>query len=221
MNSRDDIFNIKPVNQRIKRESRRLSFTFYQAFYGPLVFLRAVYRQVILLALMFAWGATIFFFFEHLPVLSSFLASVSTITTIGLYVPNGGNFFTMNPFESVLLIIMIIISVGTGASILQSSVNTVVNGDLAKGEAEKQLIKKLKQHVIVFGYSHLGRYVMEKLNEIGLDYVVITKDPHIYNELLKKDVFAVLEYETQPIAALSAAGIDSSCHSCCSPRKRP
>jgi hypothetical protein len=110
---------------------------------------------------MFAWGATIFSYFGQLPILSAFLASVSTITTIGLYVPNGGNFLTINPVESVLLIIMIIISVGAGASILQSSINTVVNGDLAKGQAEKRLIKKLKQHVIIFGYSHLGRYAAE------------------------------------------------------------
>jgi len=54
----------------------------------------------------------------------------------------------------------------------------------------------------------LGRYVAEKLEELGLDYVVITKDPTIYDDLLKKDVFAMLEYETQPIAALTAAGVD-------------
>ena len=208
MNSRDDIFTSEPVKRSIKRESRKLRFTFYQALYVPSVFLRAVYRQIIILGLMFAWGAAIFSYFGQLPILSAFLASVSTITTIGLYVPNGGNFLTINPVESVLLIIMIIISVGAGASILQSSINTVVNGDLAKGQAEKQLIKKLKQHVIIFGYSHLGRYVAEKLEELGLDYVVITKDPTIYDDLLKKDVFAVLEYETQPIAALTAAGVD-------------
>jgi voltage-gated potassium channel len=43
---------------------------------------------------------------------------------------------------------------------------------------------------------------------LGFDYVIITKDPIIYNELLKKDIFAVLEYETQPIIALKAAGIE-------------
>jgi hypothetical protein len=116
----------------------------------------------------------------------------------------------MNHAEAVLLIIMIIISVGAGASILQSSINTVVNGDLAKGEAEKHLIRKLKQHAIVFGYSPLGRYVVEKLDDLGFDYVVITKDPNIYNELLRKDVYTVLEYETQPIIALTAAGIDKA-----------
>jgi voltage-gated potassium channel len=208
MNHADAVLANRPTRRRIRKESRKFSFMFYQTLYGPIVFVKAVYRQIILLLAMFIWGAAIFSYFERLPFIDSLLASVSTITTIGLYVPNGGNFFTMNHTEAVLLIIMIIISVGAGASILQSSVSTVVNGDLAKGEAERHLIKRLKQHVIVFGYSHLGRYVTEKLDDLGFDYVVITKDPNIYNELLKKDVFAVLEYETQPIIALTAAGID-------------
>ncbi len=181
---------------------------FYQAFYGPIAFAKAVYRQVILLSLIIISGAAIFYYYDHLPILSSILASVSTITTIGFYVPNGGNFFTMNYMEAALLIVMIILSVGAGASIVQSSVSLLVDGQLAKSEAEKQLIKRIKKHVIVFGYSQLGRYVTEKLEALGFDFVIITKDPNMYNELLKKDVFVVLEYETQPIVALKAAGIE-------------
>ena len=70
------------------------------------------------------------------------------------------------------------------------------------------MIAKLKKHAIVFGYDHLGRYVTDKLDELGFDHVIITKDPIIYNQLLKNDMFAVLEYETQPITALKSAGIE-------------
>lgn len=208
MSYNDDILSNRTARQRIRKESRKLGFTFYQALYGPLVLVKAVYRQVILLSSMFLWGAAIFSYFDRLPIVDSLLASVSTITTIGLYVPNSGNFRTMNHVEAVLLIIMILVSVGAGASILQSSVNTMLTGELAKGEAEKHLIKKLKGHAIVFGYSHLGRYVIEKLDELGFDYVVITKDLNTYNDLLKKDIYAVFEYETQPIVALTTAGIE-------------
>jgi voltage-gated potassium channel len=211
MTSGDDIFTGRPVKRRgITRESRKIRFLFIEALYGPFVFLRATYRQVILLGLMFVWGAAIFSYYNGLPWLSSFLASVSTITTIGLYVPNNGNFVTMNHGEAFLLIIMIIVSVGAGASIVQSTVSTIANGDLAKGAAEKKLIAQLKGHVIVFGYSHLGRYVTEKLDDLGFDYVVLTRDPNIYHELVKKEIFAVLEYETQPIVALTAAGIEKA-----------
>ena len=205
-----DLILVKPRKAKLRRESRKLGFILYESFYGPLLFLKAVYRQIIILLGMFLWGTTIFSYYEHLPVLDSFLASVSTITTIGLYVPNGGNFFTLNRTEATLLIVMIIVSVGAGASIVQSTVNAAVGNALAKGEAEKRLISRLKKHVIVFGYSHMGRYVVEKLEELGFDYVVITKDNNVYQELLKKNVLAVLEFETQPIAALRSAGIENA-----------
>ncbi len=165
MNKTNHVITRRSVRRRGKRESRKLSFIFYQSLYGPSVFLRAVYRQVTILGLMFLWGAVIFSYFEHLPAIGALLASVSTVTTIGFYVPNGSNFFTMNPWEAVLLIIMIVISVGAGASILQSSINTIVKGDLAKIQAERKLLSRLKEHVIVLGYTHWGKYVMEKLEE--------------------------------------------------------
>jgi len=191
-----------------KRESRKLSFLFYEAVYGPLVLLKAVYRQLLILLAMFGWGGAIFAYYEHLPIVDAFLASVSTITTIGLYVPNGGNFLTLNRTEAGLLVVMIIISVGAGASILQSTVNAAVNTSLARGEAEKRLVGRLKGHVIIFGYTHMGRYVAEKLDEMGIDYVVTTKDPNTFQELLKQKILAVLEVETRPIKALNDAGIE-------------
>jgi len=187
-----------------------LSFIFYEALYGPIVFVRTVYRQLVVLTTMFILGAIIFAFFEHLPALDAMLASVSTITTIGLYVPNGGDFLTLNRAEAALLILMIIVSVGAGASIVQSTVNSVVNGDMARGEADKRLIARLKSHVIIYGYTHMGRYVADKLEELGLDYVVISRNPTVYQELVNKDIFAVLEHETNPIEALTAAGIEKA-----------
>jgi len=159
---------------------------------------------------MFGAGAAIFAHFEHLKPLNALLASVSTITTIGLYVPNGGNFQTLNPTEAELLIVLIIVSVGAAASLLQGTVSSVVGGDLARGEAERSLIRRMKGHVIVFGYAHLGRYVADKLVELGLDCVVVTHDPAIYDALTKRKVLAVLEHENRPIVALHEAHIETA-----------
>jgi len=200
----------EPATVRRRQESRRLSFILFEAMYGPIVLVRTVYRQLIVLMTMFIFGAVIFAEFEHLPALDAMLASVSTITTIGLYVPNGGNFLTLNRTEATLLILMIIVSVGAGASIVQSTVNSVVNGDMAKSEADKRLIARLKNHVIIYGYTHMGRYVADKLDELGLDYVVISRNPAVYQELVNKDMFAVIEHETQPIEALTAAGVEKA-----------
>jgi voltage-gated potassium channel len=209
MKASDDIFSTEPIKRR-KKQSRKFSFLLYQAVYGPAVFIRAVYRQIILLMAMFLWGTAIFSYYGKLPLISSFLASVSTITTIGLYVPNNGNFLTMPGGEAFLLIIMIIVSVGAGASILQGTVSTVVSGDLARTEADKKLIARLRGHVIVFGYGHLGKHVAQKLDDVGFDYVILTRDANLYHELVKRDIFAVLEFETHPVDALKQAGIDNA-----------
>lgn len=182
----------------------------YQSLYAPSIFLKAVYKQIVILGAMFAWGALVFSYYDHLPTISSLLASISTITTIGLYVPNGGNFLTLNRNEALLLMVMIVVSVGAAASLLQSTVNTVVNGDMARGEAEKSMIKRMKSHVIVFGYAHLGRYVADKLSELGFDFVVVTHDPAIYESLTKKRMMAVLEHENRPIVALKEANVETA-----------
>lgn len=178
--------------------------------YAPTILLKAIYKQLLLLAAMFGLGAWVFMYFEHLDFLTALLGSVSTITTIGLYVPGGGNISGIPSMEKILLIVMIIVSVGAAASLLQGTVNTVVNGDLARGAAERSLIKRMKGHVIVFGYAHLGRYVADKLGGLGIDYVIVTHDPAIYESLTKKKVLAVLEQENRPIVALKGAGIDSA-----------
>ncbi len=194
--------------RRTKRESEKLSFLLYQAMYEPVVFLKAVYRQLLFLLVMFVFGAAIFMYYEGLPLLDAFLASVSTITTIGLYVPHGGNFMTLPRGEAALLILLIILSVGAGASIVQSTASAVVKGEMAKGEAERKMISRLKGHAILFGYTHLGRYVAEKFEEMGMDYVVVTRDPHAYEDLLRRGILTVLEFESRPLDALREAGIE-------------
>jgi voltage-gated potassium channel len=191
-----------------RRRRARLGFAFYQAMYEPIVFLQVAYRQLIVLFIMFLSGAAIFAYYEHLPPIDAFLASVSTITTIGLYVPNGGNFVDLNRIEAILLIGMILISVGAGASILQATVGAFVNGNLARGKAEERLLARLQNHVIVYGYGHLGKYVVEKLDDLGMDYSVVTTDAQLHQTLVGNKVFAVLEHESRPMEALKGAGIE-------------
>jgi Trk K+ transport system NAD-binding subunit len=194
----------------VQKRRKNISFVLYEYLYKPIVLVKATYKQLVILAMMFVWGAGVFTYFERLPLIPAFLASVSTITTIGLYVPNGGNFLTMNTSEAVLLIIMIIVSVGAGASIVQSAVGAMMTGELAQGEAEKRLISKLKSHVIIFGYNHLGRYVAEKMDEMNVPYVVVQKDPQTHHALLNQKVLSVLERETHPLEALRQAGIEKA-----------
>lgn len=200
-----------PVRRRPRRRhSRTAGFLLYQALYTPFAFVRTVYAQLVVLGAMFGVGAAVFAHYEGLPPLDATLASVSTITTIGLYVPNGGNFRTLNHAEAFWLIGLIIVSVGAAASLLQTTVSAVVEGDLARGAAEKSLIRRLRGHAIIVGYSHLGRYVKGKLDDLGLDSVVVTRDPALYESLSKQKVLAVHEFENRPVVTLREAGVESA-----------
>lgn len=192
-----------------KRQSRKLSFLLYRMLYGPLSFVRAGYSQLLILLCMFIFGTFVFSRFEGLPGLLALFASVSTVTTIGLFTPNNGNVFAMNRNEVIMVIVLMIVSVGSGASLLQSTIS-VATSEHGRAEAKKRLVKRLKKHIIVYGYSHMGKYITQRLEEIGYDYVVITRIPDVYNELLRKDFFVVLETETDIIGALESAGIENA-----------
>jgi Trk K+ transport system NAD-binding subunit len=158
---------------------------------------------------MFIFGTWIFARFEGLPGLLALFASVSTVTTIGLFTPNNGNVFAMNRNEVILIIILMIVSVGSGASLVQSTVSMAAS-ERGREAAKRQLVRRLKNQIIVYGYSHMGKYITQRLEEVGYDYVVITSVADVYNELLRNDIFAVLETETNIIGALKSAGIDKA-----------
>ena len=181
----------------------------YRMLYGPLSFVQAGYKQLLILLCMFIFGTWIFVRYEGLPGLLALFASVSTVTTIGLFTPNNGNVYAMNRNEVILIIVLMIVSVGSGASLVQSTVGMAVS-ERGKAAAQNRLVKRLKNHVIVYGYSHMGRFITEKLAEIGYDFVTITRIPDVYNELLRKDFFVVLETETDIIGALKSAGIENA-----------
>jgi Trk K+ transport system NAD-binding subunit len=177
--------------------------------YGPWIFIRAGYKQMIVLICMFIFGTFVFAHYESLPDLLALFASVSTVTTIGLFSPKNGNVFAMNPTEVMLLIVLMVVSVGSGASLVHSTISMAVS-EGGRAEMKQRLIKRLKKHVIVYGYSHMGKYIVERLEEIGYDYVVITRFPNVYDQLRKNDSFVVLENETDIIGALKSAGIEKA-----------
>ena len=192
------------------RESRRLSFILFRIFFGPWVFIREGYKPLLTLLAMFIIGTFIYGYFEGLSALVALFASVSTVTIIGLYAPNNGNFTTMNKTEAILVMGLIIASVTAGASFFNSMVGVTANKTRFKEEATKRLVSRLKNHIIVYGYTHMGKYVDDKLDEIGSDYVVISRDANVVQDLLNDNVFAVLETQTNPIKALQTAGIDKA-----------
>ncbi|HZW58328.1 MAG TPA: hypothetical protein VFF30_18720 [Nitrososphaerales archaeon] len=142
-------------------------------FYGPLSIIRHIWIQIILLMFMLGFGTIVFIHYQHLDHLTAFLGSVSTITTIGIYAPN---IVGMTASEQILLIITFIVSVGLAASIVQSTITTAMKKGLLREQLVKKKIGRLEGHVIVAGYSYLGKYVTEWLEHLNVGHAVISRD---------------------------------------------
>lgn len=142
--------------------------------YGPVAVLRHLWVQLSVLTGMFVVCAWVIAYYQGLPPLTAMLASVSTITTIGIWTPTGG-LQSLPATEQVALIIIFIASVGAAASLVQSAVATMVNKQVWTEEVLRREVARMKGHTILMGYSYLGKYVAKKLDELGVPYVVVVR----------------------------------------------
>jgi len=172
---------------------------------GPYIVLKRVWVQLLIITLMFFVGAAVFHHFQSLDWLTSLLGSVSTITTIGLYSPN---IVTMPNPEKVLLIIIIIASVGSAASLLQTLISTVTRKEFFMSRIDEVRVSTMSNHIIVMGYSFLGKYVAEKLKDMGMEFVVVAKDEEQVEIARNNGMTAMSSPVNLVYDALKKAGIE-------------
>ena len=177
--------------------------------YTPYYIVKAIWIQLSVIASMFVFGALIFMRYQGLDPLTALLGAVSTITTIGIYAPN---IVTMPVLEKVLLIVGIIISVGSAASLLQATFTAAMKRELLSQALATRKINRMKNHVIVVGYKFLGKYVAEGLKSIGSEFVVIAKDNDQLETLRKEGVEAVGGPTTHIYETLKKAGVERASH---------
>lgn len=176
--------------------------------YGPYLLLRHIWIQLVLLAAMFFLGTVVFHYYQQLDWLTSLLGSVSTITTIGIYAPN---ITAMPNSEKIWLVIIFIVSVGAAASLVQGIVSSLLRKELIVSEMDELKAKSLKGHVIIMGYSFLGKYVAGKLRELGLSSVVVARDETQAQLARSKGDIALVAPVAHSFEALKKAGIESAC----------
>ena len=172
---------------------------------GPYVILSRIWVQLLIIALMFLFGAAIFNHYQGLNWLTALLGSVSTVTTIGLYAPN--IIIMPNP-EKILLIIVIIASVGSAASLLQSLVSTVTKKEFFMNQIDRIKVSTMSNHIIVMGYSFLGKYVAEKLKDMGMEYIVVAKDEKQVEIAQNQGIVAISSPVNLVYDALKKAGVE-------------
>jgi voltage-gated potassium channel len=172
--------------------------------YGPLSIVRHIWIQIMLFVLMLGFGTAIFSYYQHLDLLTSFVGSVSTITTIGIYTPN---IVGMRPSEQVLLALTFIVSIGLAASIVQGILTSVVNREILRERSVTRKIGHVRGHVIVAGFNYLGKYAVEWLHEMKVDHVIITVDSSVARSLQLSGELAIHASASRSFQALREAGV--------------
>ena len=188
-----------------ERFSSRMNDFVNVLLYGPLSIIRHIWLQIVLLAFMLGFGTAIFSYYQHLPLLTAFVGSVSTITTIGIYAPN---IIGMPDSELVLLAITFIVSVGLAASIVQGILTSVISREALRERRLKRKIGHLQGQVIVAGYNYLGKYAVESLRQMRIDRVVITVDPTIAQSLQQSGELVIQATASRSFKALREAGVE-------------
>jgi len=157
---------------------------------------------------MFGLGTLIFMHYQGLDFLTALLGSVSTITTIGIYAPN---LITMPASEKAWLIFIFIVSVGSAASIVQGTVSAAVKKEFLTEEITLKKAKRMKNHVIVMGYKFLGKYIVENLKPLGMEYIVIARDQSQVDALRSQGIPTINAPITHAFEALKQAGVERAC----------
>jgi voltage-gated potassium channel len=190
----------------------RLSDLVDVALYGPLSILRHIWIQLTLLVFMFGIGTGIFSSYQHLNLLTAFLGSVSTITTIGIYAPS---IIGMAPSEQVLLAATFIVSVGLAASLVQGIITSVISRETLLERRLERKIEHVRGHVIVAGYSYLGKYSVEWLDDVKVDHVIITVDAAVAHTLQLSRELALHASASRSFQALREAGVKRASNLIC------
>jgi len=73
-------------------------------------------------------------------------------------------------------------------------------------ELVANMVSKMQNHVIVMGYKYLGLYVVERLKELGLEYVVLVRDESQIPALYKEGIPAMGSPSARSYQALVRAG---------------
>lgn len=190
-----------------EREFKRYEGSLRTIGYRPFFILKHIWIQLLILIFMFLICAYVFQYYQGLDWLTALLASVSTITTIGIYAPNIVN---MAGTEKISLIIIFIVAVGSAASLLQGTLSAVLSKEGYVEEIDEVKAQKMREHVIVMGYSFMGKYVTENLKQLGIDSVILTKDEEQTQLAQAKGNIAFTAPVTHSFEALEKASIKSA-----------
>ncbi|MBA2860125.1 TrkA family potassium uptake protein [Methanococcus maripaludis] len=126
-----------------------------------------------------------FMYIEGWTLLQAIYFSVATISTVGY-----GDFYPTSELGQLLTILFIVFGVSTGLYTLGAFAESFIGGYFKRYNRRikmKKRIEMLENHYIVCGYGRIGRVVIDRLRESGLDYVAIDSNSEILEAEFEKD----------------------------------
>ena len=166
-------------------------------------FRKKVAQVLALVLLVVAFGTIGYMTVEGWSFLDSLFMTVITITTVGFR-----EVHELTPKGMVFTIILIVGGVGTALYAFTEGAKFLLEGEIRQLLGRKRLEKKIKEladHYIICGYGRMGRIIARELQEEGVRFVVIDKDPPSLEE--KEDVLMIAGNATRD-SSLLEAGID-------------
>ncbi len=123
---------------------------------------------LIMLAILIGTAVVIIKQLENLSWTDAIYFTIVTISTVGF-----GDIYPKHPLTKIVVIVLIISGITSIAIISQAIVDTLIKNRLQKLEELPSKPLELKNHVVVAGYSSIGKLLVKLLKQRGFEVVVV------------------------------------------------
>lgn len=152
--------------------------------------LKRIAAALTFLALLILIGSIGFHLIEGLTLLDSLYLTVIIVTTVGY----GMTTHAFSDAGKIFTIIFALMSVGTAAYLLSSTIQLVISSEIVHAFGERRRhrdMNKLQHHFIICGAGRVGRRIINELERAGVPFVVIESDQVKSNALVERGVHIV------------------------------
>lgn len=167
---------------------------------------KKIIQVLALVLLIIVFGTLGYRVIEGWNLLDSLYMTVITVTTVGY-----GEVHRLSPKGTVFTILLIVGGVGTALYAFTEGAKFILEGEIQEMFGRKKLEKKIKDligHYIICGYGRMGRIIARELQDEGVKFVVVEKDPATLEE--KEALLLVIGDATRD-QTLKEAGIEKAC----------
>lgn len=186
----------------LKRSSPQFNTDYSDGSLSQMI--RSAALHLALITFVLGAGTLGYMTIEDWNFLDSLYMTVITVATIG--------FSEVHPLSDsgrIFTIVLIILGVGLVTVLFTSIAQKVFQRQLMwtlRGKRMNDVIKSISSHVIICGYGRLAQFAADDLNESGLPFVIIERDPD-KGSLARRKGYLVVEGDASEEQILRDAGI--------------